>query len=63
MADGTVRLLEAYSVLVEWEGEERENEALSGGTNTLLGSLAFAGCQITIEAVEGGEVVIESLDL
>lgn len=61
LADGSIQQMIVCLVTLEWEGELREVEALLAENNPLLGTLAFANCHLDIEAVEGGEVLIEAM--
>lgn len=61
LADGSEMQSYVYRLVIEWEGELREVEALVLETNPLLGTLCVADCHLDIEATEGGEVLIEPL--
>ena len=61
LADGSEMQSLVYRLIIEWQGEPREVEALVLETNPLLGTLCLGGCHLDIEATEGGEVLIEPL--
>jgi clan AA aspartic protease len=50
LADGSIRPADAFTVALEWDGEIRQVEALAYENNPLLGTMAFDGCHIDIEA-------------
>jgi clan AA aspartic protease len=60
MADRTERKSIVGTVSLEWDGETRPTEALVLEGNPLLGMLLLEGSHVHIEAVDGGEVLIES---
>ncbi len=61
LADGSIKTSVVYTVIVNWDGDLVEAEALAAENNPLLGTLLLDGFHIDIEATEGGEVIIEPL--
>ena len=61
MANGGEVDSPVYHVEIEWLGETRNVEILALDGNPLLGTGLLTGCHIDIEAIEGGEVIIETL--
>lgn len=62
LANGSIDTVPEYRVLVDWDGEIREMEAIAYENNPLLGMMAVEGCHVDMEASEGGEVLIELPD-
>ena len=60
LADGTDRSVSTYAGEIEWFGKWRRFEvvALEGGP--LVGMLLLMGRRLTIDAVEGGRVLVDS---
>ena len=61
LADGSSAECAIYYLFLNWNGESRKTEVLALETNPLLGTLLLDNCHLDIEAIEGGEVIIESL--
>ena len=61
MANGSEVPSPVYLAEIEWLGENRAVEIIALDGNPLLGTGLLAGCNVNIEAVEGGEIVIETL--
>ncbi len=62
LADESLVMAPIYHAVVTWLGEEREVEITVAEGSLLLGTALLEGCRLTVEAEEGGEVVIEPLD-
>ena len=50
-----------YAVTAHWNGNEREVLALASDSFPLIGMSLLKGSRITIDALDGGKVVIEEL--
>ncbi|MBC8141905.1 MAG: clan AA aspartic protease [Armatimonadetes bacterium] len=61
IANGSEVPSPVYQAEIEWLDETRTVEILVLDGNPLLGTGLLAGCNANIEAVEGGEIVIELL--
>jgi clan AA aspartic protease len=61
MADGSYRVGALYELTLDWQDEAVTAEVLVLEGNPLLGGALLNGCRISIDATEGGEVVIEPL--
>ena len=61
LADGSTVRLEAYTVTVIWEGEERTVLALGAESDPLAGMALLHGSRVMLDVVDGGEVRIEPL--
>lgn len=62
LADESLVMAPIYRAMVWWLGGEREVEITVAEGNLLLGIALLEGCRLTVEAEEGGEVVIELVD-
>lgn len=60
--DGSLRECPVYRLDWEWNGEPRTVEILVLEHNPLLGTTLLDGCQLHVEMMEGGEVLIELPD-
>ncbi|MBC8137624.1 MAG: hypothetical protein H8F28_17210 [Fibrella sp.] len=61
MANGDVFTAPTYLLDVSWLGRTRTVEVIALEGNPLLGTGLLLGTQITIDAVAGGEVIIERM--
>ena len=62
LADGTIVQLPAYEAVVTWHAEERRIVVCGADGAPLLGMSLLYGSRLTMEAVDGGEVIIERLE-
>jgi predicted aspartyl protease len=60
LADGSIQTFDVYRVIVDWDGQPRDLEAISSGPTALIGVLALQGHDLRIEVVPGGRVEIEA---
>ena len=61
MANGDTFATPTYQLEITWLGRSRTVEVIALEGNPLLGTGLLLGTQITIDAIAGGEVMIESL--
>ena len=61
LAEGSRVLLDVYRLTVSWDGEERDIEVLEMEAAPLIGMSLLDGCEVRIQAVEGGVVIIERI--
>jgi clan AA aspartic protease len=61
LADGDIRPIDLYTVTVDWDGQPRAVFAFAMGTMPLIGMSLLEGYRLTIDAIDGGRVVIEAL--
>ena len=61
LADGSFVNLPIYVGWVEWLGDERRVAICAAEGDPLLGMALLHGSKLTIEAVPGGQVIIENL--
>ena len=61
LADGTESLFDIYEATVVWDGTPRRIAVDAADTNPLIGMSLLYGYELTIQAVEGGHVMIQAL--
>jgi clan AA aspartic protease len=61
LAGGELIVAPTYLLTIPWLGRVRTVEVIALEGNALLGTGLLLGTQITIDAVAGGEVIIETL--
>ena len=61
LADGQEELLDLYEVTLLWDGQWRGVETDATDTGAVVGMALLYGYSVSIEAVEGGQVVIAAL--
>ena len=61
LASGVEEFAAAATVSVGWLRGDLSSEAIIYENNPLIGTALFDDCLLTVEATEGGEVVIEAL--
>lgn len=61
MADGSYRRAMLYRVNVEWNGDEREVQAITLEDQPLLGFQMMQGYHLSIEMSEGGLATMEEM--
>ena len=61
IAGGQIASFPVYRVLVDWHGQSRVVPALEMPGEPLLGMALLWGSRLTVDAVEGGAVVIEEI--
>ena len=61
IAGGQIASFSVYRVLVDWHGRGRVVPALEMPGEPLLGMAMLWGSRLTVDAVEGGAVVIEEI--
>lgn len=61
LADGSRVALDVYRAQIPWDGQKRAVEVLATQGGALAGMSLIWGHRVSLSAVEGGEVVIESL--
>jgi clan AA aspartic protease len=59
LADGTTEIATVHRATVEWHGRPRTVPALAVGAEPLIGMALLAGSRLVMDAVPGGEVVLE----
>ena len=59
LADGRKEIASVHRATVEWHGRSRTVPAIAVGGDPLIGMALLAGCRLRMDAVPGGEVVIE----
>ena len=63
LADGSTVVLDVYLGTVTWHEVQKEVLAAQAAGRPLIGMSLLLGSRLTIDAVEGGDVVIEPLPL
>lgn len=61
LADGTVVTLRKYEARVDWHGQRRDVLVLAADGGPLLGTALVHGSRLTIEMIDGGDVMIQPL--
>ncbi len=59
LADGSMEIASVHRASVEWHGRPRTVPALAVGGEPLIGMALLAGSRFEMDAVPGGEVLIE----
>lgn len=59
LANGEIEEFDVYAGLVSWNGHSRNLPIFVSGSEPLLGMALLWGKRITIEAWEGGDVIVE----
>jgi len=59
LADGSTEVASVHRATVEWHGRSRTIPVLAVGDDPLIGMALLAGSRLMIDAVPGGEAVIE----
>ena len=62
LGDGSTCIFDVYSGLVIWDGEYRFIDVNAAETDPLVGMSLLYGYRIQLDAIEGGMVVIQSLN-
>jgi clan AA aspartic protease len=62
LADGSIGDFPVHELVLEWNGTDRPVEVLVLEGSPLLGTLLLDGCQVHLDMVEGGEVVVDLPD-
>ena len=58
-ADGEAQMYDIYGALVSWHGRTRPVPVHQSGSMPLIGMALLHGCRLSVDAWEGGDVVIE----
>jgi clan AA aspartic protease len=61
LGDGTSCIFEVYIAIVIWDGQYRMIDINESETMPLIGMQLLRGCDLRIQAIEGGAVTIEAL--
>jgi clan AA aspartic protease len=61
LADGTIVALKVYSANVVWDGKPRQVSVHEADGAPLIGMAMLYGYRLTIDAVDGGAVIITAL--
>ena len=61
LANGTVGQFSVYAGMVTWNGQERLTVIFESDSDPLIGMPMLWGSRLTVDAQEGGDVVIEGL--
>ena len=61
LANGTVGQFSVYAGMVTWNGQERLTVIFESDSDPLIGMAMLWGSRLTVDAQEGGDVVIEGL--
>lgn len=61
LANGSIELVEVYNGDVDWDGQQRFVEIDAAETDPLVGMSLLYGYKLTLEALDGGSVLIERL--
>jgi clan AA aspartic protease len=62
LGDGSTCIFDVYSGLVIWDGEYRYVDVNAAETDPLVGMSLLYGYRMQLDAIEGGIVVIQSLN-
>jgi clan AA aspartic protease len=62
LADGRTEVASVHRATIEWHGRSRTVPALAVGGESLTGMALLAGSRLEMDAVPGGEVLIEERD-
>ena len=61
LANGTIGQFSVYAGMVTWNGQERLTVIFESDSDPLIGMAMLWGSRLTVDAQEGGDVVIEEL--
>ena len=61
LASGAVGRFPVYAGLTRWNGQDRLTPILESDSEPLLGMAMLWGSRLTVDAEDGGDVVIEAL--
>lgn len=61
LADGSESLFDIHEATVVWNGVPRRIAVDAADTDPLLGMLLLHGYELTVQAVEGGSVLVKAL--
>ena len=61
LADGSESLFDIYEATIVWDGTPRRIAVDAADTDPLLGMALLYGYELTLQAVEGGRVIIQAL--
>ena len=61
LASGEAEIFHVYGTLVSWHGQLRPVPVLSADTSPLIGMALLQGSRLAVDALEGGDVIIEEL--
>lgn len=61
LADGSECLFDIYEATVMWDGASRRIAVDTADTDPLVGMLLLYGYELTVQAVEGGSVIVKAL--
>ena len=62
LGDGSTCIFDVYSGLIIWDGEYRYIDVNAAETDPLVGMSLLYGYRMQLDAIEGGIVVIQSLN-
>ncbi|MFM6321061.1 MAG: clan AA aspartic protease [Microcystis sp.] len=62
LGDGSTCIFDVYSGLIIWDGEYRYIDVNAAETEPLVGMSLLCGYRMQLDAIEGGIVVIQSLN-
>ena len=60
LADGSVIAVDVYEATVLWDGQARTVRVHSADGDSLVGMALLYGYRLIIDAVNGGQVIIEA---
>jgi clan AA aspartic protease len=61
LADGSESLFDSYEAIVVWDGEPRRIAVDEADIDPLVGMSLLHGYELTVQAIEGGTVIIQPL--
>ena len=61
LANGVETELDVYVVLVSWQGQARATPVFASDSEPLVGMALLWGSRLTVDAWEGGDVIIEEV--
>jgi clan AA aspartic protease len=61
LADGSESLFDIYEAIVVWDGEPRRIAVDEADIDPLIGMSLLYGYELTVQAIDGGTVIIQAL--
>lgn len=61
LGDGSTVALPVYTATVLWDGQPRQVDILATDSGSLVGMALLHGSRLTIDVIDGGQVIIEAL--
>lgn len=62
LADGVTALFDIYSACVMWDNQQRIVETAAADGDPLVGMAMLEGCELRVQVIANGQVVIEAIE-